>query len=352
MDKRVETIAGDTPGLTYSFPVYRFAGRRRGAPRAYLQAALHGDELPGTVALDRLMERLRQADAEGRIAGPITVVPAANPIGRSQELFGAAQGRFHLGTRTNFNRDFPLLAKPDIGLLPVPEIPESADQRLKRRLLELSIGADIVLDLHCDDEGLPYLYAPSALWPAMSDCAAALGVEAVVLWDGPGGGAFEEAAIHPYLQSAAAGAGLERLVVTTVEYRGVLDVDAELALRDGEGLYRLLAGRGVVDDPQIGPAGAYAKPVVPIGHVEMVATPVAGAVLYAVKPGDQVAAGELLATVVHAPGEPDGRLEIRAPQAGFVLTRRSVRVLPAGANLLKLAGVARSADARSGVLED
>jgi len=55
---------------------------------------------------------------------------------------------------------------------------------------------------------------------------------------------------------------------------------------------------------------------------------------------------------VHAPGEPDGRLEIRAPQAGFVLTRRSVRALPAGANPLKPAAVARRADARSGVLED
>ena len=49
------------------------------------------------------------------------------------------------------------------------------------------------------DEGVPYLYVPKALWPAMEDCAAAMGVAAVVLWDGPGGGAFEEAAIPDYV---------------------------------------------------------------------------------------------------------------------------------------------------------
>ena len=59
---------------------------------------------------------------EGVIAGPITVVPAANPIGRAQELFGGLQGRFHLGTRTNFNRHFPLIARPDTACCRMPEL--------------------------------------------------------------------------------------------------------------------------------------------------------------------------------------------------------------------------------------
>jgi uncharacterized protein len=169
--KTVEHIAGDTAGLAYSFAVYRFAGTDVGAPSAYLQAALHGDELPGVVALDRLMERLRSAERDSRIAGSITIVPSANPIARAQELFGDLQGRFHLGTRVNFNRDFPLLDTPDATALPQPARDETADQRLKRRLVELSMGHDIVLDLHCDDEGVPYLYVHKVLWPAMADCA-------------------------------------------------------------------------------------------------------------------------------------------------------------------------------------
>ena len=132
MERTVEEIVGDTPGHVYTYSVYRFRGRGDGAPSAYLQAALHGGELPGTVALDRLMERLRQAEAEGRILGDITVVPTANPIARGQQLFGELQGRFHLGTRINFNRDFPLLERPDAALLPEPKLDATADQRLKR----------------------------------------------------------------------------------------------------------------------------------------------------------------------------------------------------------------------------
>ncbi len=79
MEKTIETILGDTEGVAYSFPVYRFRGTREAAPSAYIQAALHAGELPGTVAIDALMPRLRQAEAEGRLRGSITVVPAANP---------------------------------------------------------------------------------------------------------------------------------------------------------------------------------------------------------------------------------------------------------------------------------
>lgn len=351
MHKSIETIVGDTEGVSYEFPVFRFSGASAGAPSAYLQAALHGGELPGVVAIDALMPKLRGAADEGRVLGNITVVPWANPIGRAQYQFGDHQGRFHFGTRNNFNRDFPLLEKPDASLLP-PDVPGPADKSLKRRLVALSMGHDIVLDLHCDDEGVPYLYVPALLWPAMADCAAAMGIEAVVLWQGASGGAFEEASIHPYLQMPAGEAKLDRRVVTTVEYRGVVDVERGLAQADADGLYRLLVARGVVDDKTIAVPSAFAGVVAPLENIEMVTTPKAGAVLYDVKPGDRVSAGQRLATIIHAPGEKNGSLEIAAPQAGFVLTRRSIRVLPAGGDVIKLVGERRSADARTGVLED
>jgi predicted deacylase len=84
----------------------------------------------------------------------------------------------------------------------------------------------------------------------------------------------------------------------------------------------------------------------------MMPAPRAGAVLYDVKPGDRVAKGALLATIVHAPGEPGGRTQVFAPQAGIILTRRSRRIIRAGEDLLKLVGGRKSADARSGTLED
>jgi predicted deacylase len=349
MRKSIERIAGDTEGVTYDFPVFRFEGTTSEAPSAYLQAALHAGELPGTVAIDALMPMLEKAEAESRIRGAITLVPWANPIGRAQYHFGEHEGRFHLGTRTNFNRDFPLLDKADLALLPDTER-ATADEKLKARLLQLSLGRDLVIDLHCDDEGAAYLYVPKLLWPAMEDCAAAMGVEAVILWEGASGGPFEEASLQPYLKADKA--RLDRLVVTTVEYRGILDVDRDLAEQDARGLYRLLVARGVISDPALPSPGRFGGVVAPLENIDMMPAPGAGAILYDVKPGDRVEKGARLATILHAPGEPGGRTEVFAPQAGYILTRRARRIARAGDDLVKLVGENRSADARSGTLED
>lgn len=351
MQKSIERIAGDSEGVCYEFPVFRFEGTDKAASSAYLQAALHAGELPGVVAIDALMPMLEKAEAEGRIKGNITIVPQANPIGRAQYHFGEHQGRFHLGTRTNFNRGFPLLAAPDVKLLPDTTL-GTADQRLKSRLLQLSIGHDIVLDLHCDDEGLAYLYVHTSLWPAMADCAAAMGVDAVVLWNEDTDGTFEGASITPYLKVPAEVARFDRRVATTVEYRGILDVDGALAGADAEGLYRLLVGRGVILDQALSTPGSFTGIVAPLENIDMMPAPRAGAVLYNVKPGDRVTKGALLATIVHAPGEAGGRTQLFAPQAGIILTRRSRRIIRAGEDLLKLVGDRKSADARSGTLED
>jgi uncharacterized protein len=350
MQKTTETLAGDTAGVAYEFPVFRFKGSSSEASSAYVQAALHGGELPGVVAIDALMPRLRRAEAEGRIRGSITVVPWANPVGRAQFHFGELQGRFHLGTRTNFNRDFPLLDTPDASGL--TDAPATADARLKSRLIKLSMGHDIVLDLHCDDEGVAYLYVPSALWPAMEDCAAAMGVEAVIIWEGSSGASFDQASLHPYLKLPPETARLASRVVTTVEYRGLPDVSRAYAEADADGLYRLLVARGVVEDAAIPAPRAFAGLVAPIENIEMIAAPRAGAILFDVKPGDRVAKGERLATIVHTPGEENGAAEVVAPQAGFVLTRASRRSTRAGEDLIKLVGDKPSATAKQGALED
>jgi predicted deacylase len=352
MKTTVEKIAGDTEGVSYELTVFRFKGSSRTAPTAYIQAALHAGELPGVVAIHALMPKLRAAAAEGRILGDITIVPAANPIGRAQYHFGELEGRFHLGTRTNFNRDFPLLDRPDRKALPAAPRNATADVRLKRLLIELSMGHDIVLDLHCDDEGVPYLYVPAPLWPAMQDCAGAMGVEAVVLWEGQSGSAFEEASIHPYLAMAPEKAGLDRRVVTTVELRGLRDVDSKLAKSDADGIYRLLATRGVIADDKAARPKKFAGVAAPIDNVELIAMPRAGAILFHVEPGERVKKGAKLATIVHTPGDPDGSVDILAPQAGYILTRVSHRSGRAGDDIIKLIGETRSAKPKAGALED
>ena len=84
----------------------------------------------------------------------------------------------------------------------------------------------------------------------------------------------------------------------------------------------------------------------------MISMPRAGAILFHVEPGQRVEEGARLATIVHSPGEPDGSVEVLAPQAGYILTRSMHRSGRAGDDIIKLVGGTRSARPKDGALED
>lgn len=330
-------IAGDTPGIEWRLPVIRFKGAGT-APKVYIQAALHAGELPGTALLHFLCERLATAAGAGAVLGDITVVPHANPIGAAQLHFGAMQGRFDLGSRSNFNRDFPLIALGERETLLADADAWSATDRLKRHLMAMALEADLVLDLHCDDEALQYAYIDDAFWPEASDLAAALGMDAVFLSDGESS-AFEEAVGHAWKHETA-GERKTRLpgrLAVTVELRGTRDVCADMARTDAEGMWRFLVGRGIVRDDSLGPLDAFSGPATPLDNIEMIRTPEAGAVLFHRDIGERVAAGDLLVTVITRPGMPGGTIDIHAPQAGLIVTRISDRFARRRGNLMKIA---------------
>jgi uncharacterized protein len=345
-------FAGDTPGIEWRLPVFRFKGANGAAPRTYIQAALHANELPGTALLHFLLERLRQAENDGAVLGDITIVPQANPIGAAQSHFGELQGRFDLGSRTNFNRDFPLISLGERdGLLEGPDRYSAVD-RLKRHLLHMALGADLVLDLHCDDEGLQYAYIDEAFWPEAADLAAALDMEAVFLSDGQSS-AFEEAVAHAWKHESEGErrTALPGRLSVTVELRGTRDVYPEIARKDAESLFRFLAGRGVVASTGVG-LPAFAGKAVPLDNIEMIRAPEAGAVLFHRDIGDSVEAGELLATILVRPGVPGGTVEVRAPQDGLIVTRVSTRLARRRSDLMKIACAGPSRAARKpGTLE-
>lgn len=343
MDKTTVTIPGDMPGLSYSLTVLRFAGTDPTAPKAYLQAALHGNELPGVAALHVLIPKLRAAEAEGRLKGSVTVVPFANPIGLNQFQWDDHQGRFFYGNRTNFNRAFALIDRPDPALLAVPDA-ASCDRRLKASLQGLALDADLVLDLHCDNEGPNYLYMPAELWPHSADLAAALDCAAVLTFEGGTDASFDEAAFRPHLNSG----NFERRVVATVELKGVHDVGPETAQKDGEGIYRFLVGRGVVADPSATPVGPFTGKGVPQSYVEMVRAPVGGMAFFHVKPGDVVKAGQLIAELIPVPGDGSAVVPVHAAAPGLVLTRVLARAIRVGDDLVKIVGDTRSVTAKDG----
>ncbi|AHF86538.1 peptidase M14 [Rhizobium leguminosarum bv. trifolii WSM1689] len=353
MDVSEIIIPGDTPGTEWRLPVLRFKGHDPKAPKIYIQGALHAGELPGTVLLHFLCERLRQAESQGGIAGDITIVPQANPIGAAQSHFGELQGRFDLGSRTNFNRDFPLISIVDRATLTEDLDDYSATDRLKRQLLHMALGADLVLDLHCDDESLQYAYIDEAFWPEAADLAAALEMEAVLLSDGESS-AFEEAVgfAWKYEVPGERRARLPGKLSVTVELRGKRDVDPVLAKKDADGLWHFLAARGIVGDGKPA-ATVFSGPAVPLDNVEIIRTPEGGAVLFHRDIGERVAEGDLLATIVTRPGQPGGSIDLTAPQDGLILTRTSDRLVRRRDDLMKIACDEPSkASRKAGTLEN
>ena len=102
-------LPAPAPGTQRTLRVHRY-GAPGARPKAYFQAALHADEIPGLLAAQHLLRGLEQAQTEGRVVGEVVVVPVANPIGLSQHLNGRLLGRFDFESTGNFNRGFPDLA--------------------------------------------------------------------------------------------------------------------------------------------------------------------------------------------------------------------------------------------------
>lgn len=103
-EERIELVRPQM-GTSRALTVRRY-GKPGQGPKAYFQAALHADELPGVITLHHLEVLLKEADAKGEITGDIVVVPFANPIGFTQYVDMKPLGRFEMRSGQNFNRHY------------------------------------------------------------------------------------------------------------------------------------------------------------------------------------------------------------------------------------------------------
>ncbi len=374
---RVDTIElpGMSPGATHTLKVHRF-GAPDARPKAYFQASLHADETPGLLVAHHLLRHLIEADASGEIIGEIIVVPMANPIGLGQNLEGHHIGRHNIDGGGNFNRGFPDFG-PDIADALADKLGNDAEanvatiraalkqavadldsttahQALRQVLLGEAIDADIVLDLHCDLEALLHIYLGTPLWPDAADLAADLGLEAVLLADDSGGGPFDEACGDPWWRLAKRFPDLPippACLATTVELRGQADVSDVLALTDTLGLLRFLKRRGVIKG-DAGPLPEARCEATPLEGTEIVKTPVAGVIAYAVELGDRVVKGERIGDVVDpAADDPNtARTAIFAGTDGLILSRQIDKLVRPGQGICKIVGTEPLAGRRAGSL--
>jgi hypothetical protein len=365
MTRKTERHALPCPGIgtERQLTVHRY-GARGARPKAYFHGALHADEVPGLMVQHHLARLLDEAAAAGKILGEIVLVPYANPIGLAQFVNGDHMGRYDMKGGGNFNRNWPDLFDPlaeridgRLGHKPEANValvrgalkellagqePAGELATLRHLLLREAIDADLVFDLHCDDESLLYFYTQPAFWPEASDIAAELGCAAVLLSEPSGGNPFDET--FSSLWTRLAKRFPEHPVPlaclsATLELRGKADVSDALGEADAAALFRVLQRRGLVaGDP--GPLPAVEAEVADFTAVDNVKAPATGIVSYKAAPGARVREGEVVAELIDPAAEsPDAaRQPVVSRTEGLLLSRRLHKYVMAGSGIAKVVG--------------
>lgn len=331
--------------------------------KVYLQASLHADEVPGMLVLHHLRGLLDQAEGRGEIVGRVSVVPCANPIGLSQHLMRDHLGRYDFNSGENFNRAFPDFFDLIISDIEARLCDDLASNKrfireavrtriralndgctteldsLRYLLLELSHDADYVLDLHCDFEALPHLYADTPYLPQAELLSCYLGVQTLLHAKGSGGSAFDEAqsGVWYRLQEQfgdkypvpLSGCGV------TVELRGEADVSHAYASKDAQNIFAWMQRIGVI----AGTPPETPKPefiATPLAGCESLIAPVSGILVYLIELGAMVAEEDVVAEIID-PMTQNVSL-VRANVAGKFFARENRRFAVSGMSIGKIAG--------------
>ncbi len=369
MHTHTHPLASEDCPAAYRLQSLHFGAAGSGR-KAYIQASLHADEVPAMLVAQSLRRELERLEREGRVRGEVVLVPAANPIGLAQAIQGTPFGRFDLGSGANFNRAFehladslqPLLAgrlgpDPAANVALVREEARralarmetrSATEELKKVLLSLAIDADIVLDLHCDNEAVMHVYTGTPLADRMRPLAALLGARALLTARESGGYPFDEACSRLWWELAAHFGPDTPLpaacAAATIELRGERDVSYALADGDAHRILQFLAHEGLLDLPGVRIPAPLCEPT-PLAGVEPLHAPHSGIVVFHRTLGSRVAAGEPVADIVNPVS--GKATTLRAGTAGTLFASTAHRHLLRGMHVCKIAG---NAAIRSGEL--
>ncbi|MEY2717114.1 MAG: hypothetical protein RL539_146 [Pseudomonadota bacterium] len=345
-----------TPGTSRSIQCLRF-GRKGARPKLYMQAAIHANEMPGTMALHHLMPQLIEADAKGLIEGEIVIVPTVNPIGQAQLVGNQHLGRYHLLSYENFNRNWIDLApavadrlakrlgadaKANIALIRKTALavlkelePVNELRTLRVEIQKLSVDADFVLDLHCDIHAALHLFMAARDWPKGAatrsgpayELAADLGAEAT-MYNEPYPSALTFSGVNGALWARLAerfpdAAIPQACMSCTVEMRSQFDVSHAQGQDDAARLLRWIIRQGIIKgDP--GRLPRLKAPATPIQGMDVAYAPKAGFVVYHLEPGAKVKKGQAVCDVIdpESPDGPKARTTIRAQTDGVLFAKR------------------------------
>jgi predicted deacylase len=364
--RRTIELPAMTPGTGRGIVYHRF-GRAGARPKAYLQAAIHANELPGAMALHHLMPMLAAAERRRLIRGEIVVVPTVNPIGLSQLVGNNHLGRYDFVGRENFNRNWldlsgavaervgrrlgrdaarnvALIRRAALDALAAMK-PMNELQTLRAEVMKLSLDADVVLDLHCDMEAVLHLFISRQDWPGPAQALAADIGAAAILYNDPWPESLTfsgvNSALWPRLARLFPEADIPQACLSaTIEYRGQHDVNHAFGEADGRNLYRFLVRRGIV----AGRAGALPRPkatATPMEGMDVGYSPQTGMLVYHAAKGSAVRKGAPVCEVIDPrdPRGPKARVQVAAQTDGILFSRRpDGRLVWPGSVLFRIAG--------------
>lgn len=336
-------------------------GQAKNGRKTYIQASLHADEIPGMLVAYHLRQKLLVLEDAGKIEGEIVLVPVANPIGLAQSVGGQSFGRFDLPSGINFNRGYynllPELKQALQGKLgdnasynvhtvrqearrilqQWPAVSES--EVLKKTLQLLAIDADIVLDLHCDNEAVMHLYTGTPLAEMAQPLASLLGAQALLLARESGDDPFDETCSRLWWELAEHFGQHHPLPLAclsvTLELRGQVEVNHMLAEKDANAILAFLSLQGHIqqENPALPPP--LCQPT-PLEGVEPLRAPHAGVIVFYKAPGDFVKNGDLVCDVIDPLSGQN--TAIHAGVSGTLFARCALRYAQCGADLAKIAG--------------
>jgi predicted deacylase len=344
------TLPSMTPGTQRSISVLRF-GKAGARPKVYMQAAIHANEMPGTMALHHLMPLLAEADKKGLIQGEIILVPTVNPIGQAQLVGNSHAGRYNLLSYENFNRNWidlsdavaervgsKLGADAEANVRAIRKAAQDSLKALKPlnelstlrvEVQKLSCDADFVLDLHCDIYAALHLFGAKndVATGTLSTLAADLGVEAT-LYNDPYPKALTFSGVNSALWARLAEqfpqANIPQACMSvTVEMRSQHDVSDALGQSDAQNLFRWLVRQGVVGGKAAPLMKLKAAPA-PMSGMDVGYSTCTGFLVFHVKPGAKVKKGQAICDVIDPanPHGPKGRTTFSSQTDGVLFSRR------------------------------
>ncbi|NEN76044.1 succinylglutamate desuccinylase/aspartoacylase family protein [Pelistega sp. NLN82] len=332
-------------------------------PKVYIQASLHADEMPGSLAAYYLHQQFLQLEKENRLNAHIVLVPLCNPLGLGQLIDYMPIGRFHLGTGQNFNRLFtvPLRQKLEeylekkalvlghdarkntvalreaIRNILVEIKPNNAVHSMHLSLLRLCYDADIVLDLHCDNIATVHLYTLPSTWHDFEPLARYLGSKCQLLSMDSGADSFDEilSTLWVGLQERYPSIPIpQALISATVELRGERDLSHKMAQKDAEGIIQFLAHKQYISLDKVSALPPLLNPPHPLEGLYYVPAPCSGIIVYRVGVDEWVKVGQPLVDIV----DPISLhiTTVKSPYEGYIFALSGVRVAHAENKLLSI----------------